>query len=244
MMSYSIIWLKDSLKKTRMDVSINLRNLFRDYFRVNKYHLFVLIVVSDLIILWLSKSLLIDGDIFYNTYSEQLSYERSLSLFNDLKRISWIGYIITPIGMVIKFAVISSVLYIGAFFCDLHDEISFRDIFGVVVASEAVFIIANISKFLWFYFSDGNYDLNDIGFFYPLSLSNLFKYSEVDKIWIFPLQVLNFFQFIYILLLSYGLYLQTGIRKSSAEKIVLISYLPGLIIWLAFIMFLSIDTSL
>ena len=227
-----------------MEAISNIHNLFRDYFRINKYHLFIIIIASDLLILWLSRSLLISEDIFYNTYSEQLSYDRSLSLFEDLQRLSWLGYVITPIGLVIKFGVISSVLYTGVFFSDLHDRISFRDIFGVVVASESVFIVAGLSKFLWFYFSDGNYDLNDIGFFYPLSLSNLFSSAEVDKIWIYPLQILNLFQFVYILLLSYGLYLQTGIKRSVSEKIVLISYLPGLIIWLAFIMFLSIDSSL
>jgi hypothetical protein len=74
-------------------------------------------------------------------------------------------------------------------------------------------------------------------------LGNLFSQSEVDKIWIFPLQILNIFQIIYILLLSYGLYVQTGIQQAKAEKAVLVSYLPGLVIWVTLIMFLTIGSS-
>jgi hypothetical protein len=167
-----------------------------------------------------------------------------MELFESLNKLSWIGYIFIPTALIIKFSLISIVVYTGIFFCDLHDRISFKNVFGVVVASEIVFLTASLIKFLWFCFFAGNYDMNDLNFFYPLSLSNLFSQSEVDKIWIFPLQVLNLFQLIYILLLSFGLYAQTGIQKAQAEKIVLLSYLPGLIFWIALIMFLSIGSSL
>jgi hypothetical protein len=193
--------------------------------------------------MWLSKSTLINEVVFYNTYSEQLSYERSMELFEGLKKYSWIGYALIPVVLLIKFSLISIIIYSGIYFCDLHEKISLRKVFGVVIASEIVFLLASLAKFLWFCFFAGNYDLNDMNFFYPLSLGNLFSQSEVDKIWIFPLQILNIFQIIYILLLSYGLYVQTGIQQAKAEKAVLVSYLPGLVIWVTLIMFLTIGSS-
>jgi hypothetical protein len=99
-------------------------------------------------------------------------------------------------------------------------------------------------KFLWFYLFAGNYDLNDIGFFYPLSLINFFKTSEVNRLWIFPLQTVNVFQMVYIISISYGLNKVYEIEKSDSDKIVLLSYLPALILWVALIMFLTIDASL
>jgi hypothetical protein len=193
--------------------------------------------------MWLSKSTLINEVVFYNTYSEQLSYERSMELFEGLKKYSWIGYALIPVVLLIKFSLISIIIYSGIYFCDLHEKISLRKVFGVVIASEIVFLLASLAKFLWFCFFAGNYDLNDMNFFYPLSLGNLFSQSEVDKIWIFPLQILNIFHIIYILLLSYGLYVQTGIQQAKAEKAVLVSYLPGLVIWVTLIMFLTIGSS-
>lgn len=219
-------------------------DLLTGYFRLNKWYLLIGIVLINFIIIYLSRLLLINEMVFYNTYSEQLSYDRSVELFEDLKKYSWIGYAFMPVVILIKFSLISIIIYTGVFFCDLHERISFRNVIGVVIASEIVFLIASVVKFLWFYFFEGNYDLNDMNFFYPLSLSNLFSQSEVDKIWIFPLQILNLFQLIYILLLSYGLYAQTGIQQVKTEKAVLISYLPGLVIWVALIMFLSISSSL
>jgi len=166
-----------------------------------------------------------------------------MELFEGLKKYSWIGYALIPVVLLIKFSLISIIIYSGIYFCDLHEKISLRKVFGVVIASEIVFLLASLAKFLWFCFFAGNYDLNDMNFFYPLSLGNLFSQSEVDKIWIFPLQILNIFQIIYILLLSYGLYVQTGIQQAKAEKAVLVSYLPGLVIWVTLIMFLTIGSS-
>lgn len=219
-------------------------NILIQYFRVKKLYLFIAIVIANMLMMWLSKFTLVNETIFYNTYSEQLSYDRSMELFESLNKYSWIGYVFIPIALFIKFSLVSIVVYIGIFFCDLHEGVSFRNIFGVVVASEIVFLIASLLKSLWFCFFAGNYDLNDLNFFYPLSLSNFFSQSEVDKIWIFPLQVLNLFQLIYILSLSFGLYAQTGIEKAKVEKAVMFSYLPGLIFWIALIMFLSIGSSL
>ena len=219
-------------------------NILIQYFRLNKYYLFVAIVIANMLIIWLSKSTLVNEIVFYNTFSEQLSYDRSMELFEGLKRYSWIGYATMPLALFIKFTLVSLVLYTGIFLCDLHNRICFRKVFGVVVASEIVFLIASLIKFLWFSFFAGNYDLNDMSFFYPLSLSNLFSRSEVDKMWIFPLQVLNLFQLLYILSISFGLSIQSGIQKAKTEQAVMLSYLPGLIFWIALIMFLSMDSSL
>lgn len=214
------------------------------YFNLSSFRLFVIITACYLLIYWLSKSVLINEIVFYNSFSEQLSYERSMKLFEELKRLSWINYVFLPLMLIIKFTMISIVLYTGVFFCDLHKEISFSGIFRIVVACEIIFVFAGLSKFLWFYLFAGNYDLNDITFFYPLSLINLFDKSEVQKFWIFPLQSVNLFQMIYIFILSFGLTKAGTIEKTKSEKVVIYSYMPALLFWVVLIMFISIDSSL
>lgn len=219
-------------------------NIIQQYYNLSKTKLFFGIIVCNLLIIWLSKVLLINETVFYNTYSEQLTFDRSLQLFENLKKVSWISYVFSPIVLTIKVTLISIVLYTGVFFSNLHYKISFGTICKIVIASEVVFIFAGLIKFLWFYFFAGNYDLNDLGFFYPMSLINLFNISEVSKIWIYPLQIVNIFQFIYIIALSYGLRNIGHIGESVSDKIVLSSYLPVMILWIALIMFISIDSGL
>jgi hypothetical protein len=219
-------------------------NLLVRYFSLTRLQLFVTIVLANLIIIWLSKSVLINEIVFYNTFSEQLTWDRSIKLFDDMRRFTWISYAFTPVILLIKFSLVSLVLYAGIVFCNIQDKVSLGTVFKIVIASEIVFVLASLLKFLWFYFFAGNYDLNDLGFFYPLSLINFFKTYEVNKLWIFPLQTVNIFQVIYIISISFGLNRVCKVENTDSDKIVLLSYLPALVLWVTLIMFLTIDASL
>lgn len=219
-------------------------NLLLRYYNLKRIHLFMGVVMANLIIAWLSKAVLINEIVFYNTFSEQLTYDRSIKLFENMRDYAWIGYALTPILLLIKFSLISMVLYIGIIFCNLQYKVSLGSVFKIVIASDIIFVCSGLFKFLWFYLFAGNYNLNDLEYFYPLSLINFFKTDEVNKLWRFPLQTVNLFHLIYIISLSFGLNKVCKIEKADAEKIVLLSYLPALLLWVALIMFLIIDASL
>jgi hypothetical protein len=211
------------------------------YYNLNRLKLSLLIISGNLIIIWLSKSVLINEVVFYNTFSEQLTYDRALQLFEQLQSISWISYVFSPIILFVKFSLVSLVLYTGIIFNNLQYKVPLGSVFKAVIASDIVFLFAGLVKFLWFYLFAGNYNLNDIGFFYPLSLINIFKAGEIEKIWIYPMQTVNLFHLGYLVLLSYGLCNVCKIEKRDSEKIVLVSYLPMLVLWLTLIVFISID---
>ena len=215
--------------------------LVEKYFRLNKTGLFLGLVIAHIALLLLSSSLLINDIVFYNTYSEQLTYDRAMELFQNLKEVSWIGYVIIPFTLFTKTLFVAIVIYSGLLLINIPEKVTFKNVWGIVIASEIIFLIASLIKFLWFYLFAGNYDLMDIGFFYPLSLGNLFSYTDVDKIWIVPLQTFNLFQAVYILMISYGLSRIDGLSHSHAERAVMISYLPGMFIWVAILMFLSLE---
>jgi len=211
------------------------------YLAIKGWKLFSGVVMLNLLILFLSQTALINEIVFFNTYSEQLTYERAMEVFSKMKSFAWVGYIITPVLMLLKFSAISVLLYIGAFFSDLHKEITLGKIFKVVIISELVFIAASITKLLWFIFFAGNYTLDDMSFFYPLSLINLFNRAEVATYWIYPLQTVNIFQLLYVLSLALGLSRVSSLKKEVADRVVLGTYVPAFAVWIALIMFLSID---
>lgn len=214
------------------------------YFNLSKTRLFMIIVLCNVIIAWLSRIVLVNDIVFFNTYSEQLTYERSMQLFEMMKKYAWISYLFIPLILFLKTLVISIVLYTGIFFYDLYFKIKFSSVLRIVIASEIIFVFAALSKFIWFYLFGGNYDLNDLGFFYPLSLINLFRISEVSRIWVYPLQIINLFQIFYIVVLSFGMRHYCDISEAGSEKVVLSSYIPAMVIWIVLIMFISIDIAI
>lgn len=218
-------------------------NIIDSYYKMSKMKLFIIIVGCNLFISWLSRHVLITDIAFYNTYSEQLTYERSMQLFDTMKKFEWITYLLIPMALFLKFLLISIVLFIGIFLYNLYFKTRFSFILKVVIGSEIIFVFASVTKFLWFYLFGGNYDLNDLNFFYPLSLINIFNKSEVSRIWIYPLQIVNFFQILYIVALSYGLRSYCNINEFGSEKIVLSSYIPAIVLWVVLIMFISLDTA-
>ena len=211
------------------------------YFSLKGRNIFLSIVLINLVIIWVSRNLLINEDVFYNTFSEQLTYERSMVMYDYLKKISWVGYVIYPLILLIKVSLVSVIIYVGIFFFGNQDNFTLGSVFKVVLASEIAFILASLIKFCWFYFIDKDYNISDMNFFYPLSLINFFRRSEIMKIWIYPLQTVNLFHLLYILLLSLGLNKVCLIGKPESEKIVLASYIPVIILWNVIIMFLLID---
>ena len=213
------------------------------YFSIKRWKLFSGVVIINMLIIFLSQTTLINEIVFFNTYSEQLTYERSMELFENMKSFAWVSYVIIPVILLLKFSALSFLIYIGVFFSDLHKEITLGKIFAVVIACESVFIVASLLKLLWFMFFAGNYILDDISFFYPLSLINLFSRSEVASYWIYPLQAVNLFQIAYILMLAVGLSKISSLKKAAADKIVLTTYVPAIVVWIALVMFFTIDTT-
>lgn len=211
------------------------------FLSIKNWKLFSGIVLANLLILLASQTTLINEVVFFNTFSEQLTYDRSMELFNKMRSFAWVSYVVTPLMLLIKFSALSMLIYIGVFFSDLHKEISLGKIFKVVMLSELVFIAASILKLLWFIFFAGNYTLDDMRFFYPLSLINLFSRAEVAPYWVYPLQTVNLFQLVYVFLLAIGLSRISSIKREVADKVVLATYVPGILVWVALIMFLSID---
>lgn len=211
------------------------------YFGLKKNELLLGIIAVNLLLLWLSKNVLINETVFFNTYSEQMTYDRSMELFKKISELSWVAYLFTPVMLIIKFSVLSLVIYIGFFISGFHEKVTLGMIFTAVVAAEIIIVLASLIKFLWFAFFAGNYTLDDMNFFYPLSLINLFGQSEVAKYCIYPLQSVNLFQVAYILTLGVGLAKISSVKKEKADIIVLLTYGSAFILWIAFIMFITID---
>lgn len=216
--------------------------MIEDLLSIKGWKLFLGIVALNLLIIMVSQLTLVNEIVFFNTYSDQLTYDNAMELFQKMQSLSWVTYAITPVVLFLKFSAVSILIFVGIFFSDLHQEVTLGKVFKVVIVSELIFIAASIVKLLWFIFFAGNYTLEDMSFFYPLSLINLFSRSEVATYWVYPLQTVNVFQVLYVLLLALGLSKISSLRKQIADRVVLITYIPAMAAWVTVVMFLTIDT--
>ncbi len=205
---------------------------------INIYFLLVLTISLFLLFNYLFVFSLFNENSYMASYSDQLSTSQIEKILFNQHQYLWVSFIFLFISSLIKFFLISTVLYMGLIIAG--QKISFMKIFRVVLISEYIFLIAIFLKFIYFYFIQVIYSLTNVNTFYPLSILNLLDSDLIDKIWIYPLQILNVFEITYWIILAYSISKLINNNFDKAFKIVLSSYLPSLIVWVVFIMFLTV----
>ena len=131
-------------------------------------------------------------------------------------------------------------LYIWLFFN--NKDIKFKELFLVVVKAEFIFLVVGIIKLVYLA-SSSDLTFEDIQYYQPLSALSIVGYDEIAAWFIYPLQILNLFELAYWILLAYLLARQVQVTVDNAFKVVLGSYGSALVIWVVFIMFLTLNNS-
>lgn len=133
------------------------------------------------------------------------------------------------------------VLSAGTFFFD--KEIAYKQLWGIVIKAEFLFVFVGLIKIGWFYFFKDGFTFEDVQYFYPLSLLNFTGYEGLETWWIYPLQVANLFEVLYWIILASSLGKELSTSFFESLKIVLSSYVPALIICVGFVMFFILNVS-
>ncbi len=209
--------------------------------KVDKRLVFFLLCTCSFTLGFIVKSSLLSDDFLLANYSNELSLNELNRLIEFQNSWEWLSYLFIPVFYGIKFVLIASTLYIGVFFFDL--KYSFKKLFQIAMIAEVVFLVPVFIKFLWFTFIQTDFTLEQYMSFYPLSLQNIFFDVSVEPWYLYPLQVLNIFEFGYWFVLAAGISLafKTGFSKSLL--LVVRSYIPALVFWITLVVFLSLNFS-
>ena len=127
----------------------------------------------------------------------------------------------------------------GALFFDL--KLKFGQAFKVAILADVVFIVPMLIKIFWFMVIQQDYTLQDLQMFSPLSILNLLDTKNIDVLWLYPLQLLNVFELVYILLLGFWVYQFSAKSFDKGLNMVLSSYLPALFVWIVLLMFVTLN---
>jgi len=218
-----------------------MKDLLTSAASVNKTLYFILLCMSSIFLMVAGKTMLISDELYFEFFGDQLSYDRISTIISLHKKWEWVSYAVMPVYYVLKIFLAAGCVYTGVVIAGM--EISFNKIFQIALLAEGVFLFPTVVKLVWFTLIQTDYSLADLHHFYPLSAINFFERDSLDAWLIYPLQLINIFEVLYLLILAYGLVVVT--RKNYARMLGLIacSYGTGLFIWTISIMFLMVHLS-
>jgi len=180
-----------------------------------------------------------DG-IYYQSFGEKLATDRITKIIEQSHNWQWLGYLFIPLMVLIRVGFTATCLYTGLFLVNLKAR--FRDLFKVALLADFVFVLAGLVKLVILIFFKEVNTLDDLQF-QPLSLMELFDKKEVDALFIYPLSLINIFEALYWLALAWLLSKVVEKPFGSTFKTVASSYGTGLLLWVLFIMFLTVNLS-
>jgi hypothetical protein len=200
-----------------------------------------MLCLISIAIAYLTDNILFTTNIYTSSLEEQLTYDQMRSFLDIQYKYQWISYLVLPVIYILKFFLLAIVLLAGSIFWDI--KISFKKLFQIALIAEFLFIIPSLIKFFWFLFIETDFELTHLQTFYPLSLVNFIDVSDVPKWSLYPLQLVNIFEFAYWWMLAYGISLVAKERWPKMLGLVASSYGVGLFVWVVFITFITINLS-
>jgi hypothetical protein len=209
--------------------------------KLKYFNLFFLLCLAYLGIGIITQELLKTEILLAETLLEQFTRDQVIEVVNFNRKWEWITYILLPIILLLKIAVIAKIIDVGAFFID--KKVSYSKLFSAVLKAEFIFLVAPVLKLGWFYFFKTDFGLVDLQNFYPLSLINITGYENLKSWFIYPLQALNLIEMAYWFLLAYQIKKLLEIDFGKSFGIVMSSYGVVLLIWIIAVMFFTLNMS-
>lgn len=206
-------------------------------------YLLVLLLSSISIIVSKTGNILLNvEELYYQSLTVNLTTQQIERIFEVQKKIEWLYYIIVPIVILIRTMIISSIIYIGIMLFN-YGKIRFNLVWNNILKAEFIFVLVSIFKIAWFSFFQANYNLQDLQYFYPLSVLNIIGYKGLETWFIYPFQVLNLFELSYVIYLGFQIGKLTNTNTDYGLKIVGLSYVPSLLLWVTAVMFFTLNYS-
>lgn len=202
----------------------------------------ILILISLILVSGIISDYLINSDqLFINTYTDVLTREQIKESLGLQQKWKWLGYILSPILVLIRAFLVAVCLNVGMFFYDMENKLKLNFFFKIALSGEFVLVLVVFFKLLYFLFIKTEYTLQDIHQYYPFSYINFLNIENIEPWLIYPLQTINLFEVVYFFVLVYGLHKLLKNKYWKSFEIVVVSYGTGLVIWLGLVMFLTLN---
>lgn len=211
--------------------------MFQRYFKTNTWIVLGIIIVIEFIFNLLIQRYALSENFLYNSLINEMTIEEIDRVTKVTQSYSWGVFVWPLLNVLSKIFLISICIAIGTLL--LRYDIRFQEIFATVTKAFAIFAISRLllmGSYLYF----GVNQLTDLDYISNLSLYAMLKNQPLPDWAIIPLQAINVFQVVFILLLAIGLnFLQYhGLKRWI--PFVLSTYGTGLAVSIILFTFLAI----
>ncbi len=210
--------------------------------RLNGWLLFGSLCVVYLVISYFAREYVMTDAVYYRSLSDQLSTEHIRSYLDLQESWSWIGYALTPALLALKMAFTAFCLAVGFVLLDTF-EIGFRELFKTAMLAEGVFVLASLFHLAWIEWAMQDITLESLAAAYPLSMLAFVDASDLPRWARYPLQTANLFELLYCTALGYLLAWRRVERVDEMFVLSLSSYGTGLLLWVAFVSFMTLQVT-
>lgn len=197
-------------------------------------NVFLLILIS-----WFFRTEITTDNRVIDFYNAQLSYNQIEQMLSTQRKWEWLGYVFIPVFYLLKLSLVTLCVYTGILLLNIK-SLSWSKVFGSVVVADMVFLVPAIIKMAWFTFQ-ADYTLEDVQYFLPGSMLNIFEPKLLEQWLIYPIQSVNIWELLFFIALALGLkkYLDGDFSRSMG--LVVSTYGVGLVVWIVFVTFLTLN---
>ncbi len=210
-------------------------------FNTNGWMVFSLICATLFLTAFIQQKMILTDQVYFNTWSQQLAYDRVETLLAMKHKWLWAGYFVIPLIVLLQVSFVASCLTTGALLGNF--EGNFRFFFGIVLRCYPVLMLHGIAILITALLFKDISTISDFQRADYFSAAALINQQDLTAWYIYPLKVLNVVEICFWLLLSWNLSQYTGRSWLANFKFVASSYGVGLLLWVLFIMFLQLNLS-
>lgn len=176
--------------------------MLKKYFQLNTWIVLSIIILIELIFNAVLKEYVLNTKVMYNSLAEQMTLEDIETAAATVRSNSFLLMLAAGVQNVVEIFLITVSINIGILL--MRYEISFKQIFNVVTKAFIVFSISRLLLMVGYaYF--GVESIEDLNYIPKLSIFELFKAQTLPEWAVFPLQTINIFQILFIILIPVGL---------------------------------------
>ncbi len=190
---------------------------------------------------YFTQSFFLTENIFVNTYSELMSYERIGEVFEQTQKYQWISFLFIPVFLIFKVMYNSLWITTGTLLKD-DSSYTYEHNFTICLKAELIFVIMLVFRIGALLLYNTVNVINDINFI-PGSIINFFNSEELPKWSIYPLKTLNVWEVLYCYLGTKLFAYKYNISVRSAAYLFCIPYVLGLFFLILVYMFLIFQLS-
>ncbi len=190
-------------------------------------HLWLLfLVAATLFFVWYQRTFFISDTLYYNTYGDQLSIETIDSLIGNAKKYAWLGYVLSPFVLLIRITFTALCFYTALFF--KNAESKFSSCFNIALKADVSFVFLGLFNIIYHLAVPAENLIDLAG--NPLSLIYYMNMESIPKYLLYPIGLINLFEFLYWGLLISLIKYRNKFSVSESFKFVLSSYGVGLLL--------------